>query len=139
MKYFLAVLLVFLIVQNVFGQIVDDSQPYDNWLDQYNILRGPFLFHRYDLYSKQDVSIAKEKLAVLIKNRSQDEWEGKYYRDLSEVGFSQLRWNTKEGFLEFNIYTCHPELRQLKFGDVKDSVDAIEFTPIPSKDHLLKI
>ncbi len=126
---FISILFVFSFFVCISAQESGETEETQNWLQQYNGYSDSRLFHRYDLYSKQDIASAKEKLALLFKDQTESEWEGIYHGIGSEVGFSQLRWSGKNGFLYFYIYTCLPELRQLNFGKVLDSLETVKFIP----------
>lgn len=131
---FIPIFFLFSFFINIPAQELGETEETQNWLQQYNIVREGWLYHRYDLYSKEDVIRAKEKLAFLVKDQTENEWEGIYYGIASEVDFSQLRWNRKNGFLYFNVYTCLPELRQLNFGTVLDAPETVKFIPEYSED-----
>lgn len=104
-----------------------DTQPEENWLRQYNIYQDQYLFHRYDLYSKEDIIKFREKLESINNTKATNEWEGTYSVGYEEtVGFSQLRWNTNAGFVDFHIYTCLPELRYVNYGTILDTPEFIQ-------------
>jgi hypothetical protein len=132
---FITILFLFTFFEFTSAQELGESAEGQNWLRQYKVYGGESrLFHRFDLYSKQDIEIAKLKLTSLVKSKDNNEWEGIYHGIGSEVGFTQLRWNRENGFLYFEIYTCLPELRQLNFGKVVDSPETVKFIPEYSED-----
>ena len=129
-KTFLILIVLFASFQICFGQSEEDTQPTENWLKSYNIYSEEFLFHRYDRYSKQDIINFRKNLDLLNSSKPDDEWEGVYSVGYEEtVGFSQLRWQSDVGFISFYIYTCLPELRQINYGKIIDSPDAIQIIP----------
>jgi len=129
-KTFLVLILLFASFQICFGQSEEDTQPTDNWLKNYNIYSEQFLFHRYDRYSKEDITHFRKNLDLLNASKSNNEWEGIYSVGYEEtVGFSQLRWKSDVGFVSFYIYTCLPELRQINYGKITDSPDAVQIIP----------
>lgn len=121
-------LLLLVTFQLCFSQAAEEVQPSGNWLKQYNIYPTEFLYQRLDRYSKEDIAKFREKLESLNASKSNDEWEGIYSVGYEEtVDFSQIRWQSNVGFINFSIYTCLPELRRLNYGKAINSPDSILF------------
>jgi hypothetical protein len=129
-KLVLFILVSILSLQICFGQNSENTQPENNWLKEYNILNEQFLYHRYDRYTKEDIVNFREKLDLLKNAKFSDEWSGIYYVGFGEtVNNSQLHINSNIGFINFNIYTCLPELLYIKYGRIVHTVDFIQLSP----------
>lgn len=116
-------------IQFSFGQQIEQNQPTESWLNRYGINVEPFIYFRYDRYSKEDVENFRKKLD-LLNNEKFDEWEGIYTDDFPDlVGTSQFRWKADAGFASFYIYSCLPELRYINYGKVTVSSDSIQLSP----------
>ena len=131
MKFFKIFLLSLIFVaasQISFAQnIQEETQMPENWLGKYGVY-FPFLVERYDRYSKEDVAKFREKLD-LLQNAKFDEWEGIYLDDLSQLAYSEFRWKSDTGFVNFYVYTCFPELRHLNYGKIINSPETIQTSP----------
>lgn len=128
--FFLGLVIILISLTPAFTQENINEQPTENWLKEYNIHSDQFLYHRYDLYSKEDIAKFREKLESLITSKTKDEWEGIYSVGYEEtVGFSQFRWNSDIGFINFHLYTCLPELRHIGYGKVVNAPDFIQLIP----------
>ncbi len=120
---FLAILLLGLAFQNSFSQeIIED----ENWIGEIEGYSHPFLSQRFIKFTKEDVAKAKEKLNLIKSATNQDEWEGSFgkYGELSEI---RLIWNSDVGFIDYYIYTCAIELRNLNYGKAINSSDFVSF------------
>ena len=125
---FVSILLAF--VQLSFGQNIDDDQPNKNWLKDYISFNDTRLFHNYSNYSQEDLVKFREKFDLLKVINSDNEWEGVYYSGSGgETGFSQMRFSSKSGFLDFYVDTCLPELNHINYGTVIISPDSVQFLP----------
>jgi hypothetical protein len=126
-RLFFAFLISFAAFQFCYSQTIEDGQPSENWLKQYNIYPEQFLYQRFDRYSKEDIVKFREKLEAINNSKSTDEWEGIYSVGYDEsVGLSQFRWKSDVGFVNFYIYTCLPELRHIGYGKIINSPDSIQ-------------
>lgn len=128
-KIVLFLMILALSLQICLGQNINENQPEENWLKQYNIYNEQFLFHRYDRYSKEDIVKFRGKLDSLKDVEFSNEWEGNYFSDTELLGYSSLIWNSNTGFINFYIYTCLPELRYLNYGKVINLPDSIQLFP----------
>ena len=125
---FLLVLILFASFQFIFGQ--NDEESTENWLKNYIDFNDTRLFHNYGNYSKEDLIKFREKFDLLKHVNSDNEWEGIFFRGIGDdTGFSQLRFESKSGFLNFYVYTCLPELRYINYGKIINLPDSIQFLP----------
>lgn len=128
-RHFFILLIFLAIAQAGFSQHAEGEQG-DNWLLVYGFRESPILHYSYDRYSKEDIARFKEKMEALKNAQMTDGWEGVYFPGGDDpVGFSQLRWDSKAGFLKFHIYTCLPELRSINYGSVRSDPDSLELIP----------
>jgi hypothetical protein len=98
----------------------------ENWIGTIEGGQPPFLIHSFKNYSKQDVINAKEKLRLIHKFDSKDDWEGSYSL-LGELSDMKLFWNSESGFVNYYVYTCAIELRQLNYGKAVNNVNSVTF------------
>lgn len=135
MKNLFVVFLLFLFT-NIFcfAQMEEPEQPETNWLKNYRIYNEDFINFRYDQYSKQDLIRFREMLDQFKAAKSNDKWDGTY-SDGQEVGFTTFTWNTEVGFVDFYVYTCYPELRNLNFGRVENAPSYIQIFRDNSKPY----
>jgi len=124
------ILIFFLILQVSLlvcpAQDIGDIQPEENWLKEYNLYRGQFMYFRYDKYSKDDVVRLRAKLDQLKSAGFEKEWEGFYYKGFDDsVGHSRVQISFDKGFASIYIYTCLPELRAFSVGSVINNSDSI--------------
>lgn len=123
---------VFLFSVFIFSQSTIDAQedfeeqPAENWLIEYGIPSEARMFFRYENYSKDDTVKFREKLKSINESEAKSDWEGIYYINSGGTGFSQFRWNSKSGFINFYIETCYPELQQINYGSVLETPDYVE-------------
>jgi hypothetical protein len=142
-RFFPILLIVLAFLPNAFGQNSTEPNRVENWLRQYKIYPEEFIYLRNDNYSEGDAVKFREKLDALSKSNSTDEWEGLYFDDIGEVGFTQFRWNAEIGFVKFYFYTCYPELRSLSYGKIASTPDSVELIPefgnnSPRKDSKIR-
>jgi hypothetical protein len=129
-KIFLLFLTSILSLQICLGQDTEATQPEKNWLANYDIYPTEFLFYRYDRYSKEDIVRFREKLDLFKNAKLSDEWSGIYYVGSEEtVNHSELHIYPNIGFIDFNIYTCLPELRYIDYGRIVHTADFIQLSP----------
>lgn len=143
-KICLAALFCILALTVCFGQNTPETVEGDNWVAQSGIYPTPLITFRYDRYSREDTIKFREKFDLLKNAKSGDEWSGVYYVGYEEtVNHSELRLDSNIGFIEFNVYTCLPELRHIDFGKIVNTADFLqlssEFTPnSPRKSEPVK-
>jgi hypothetical protein len=129
-KIFLIVLISILSLQICLGQDTEANQPEKNWLADYGIYPTEFLYQRYDRYSKEDIGRFREKLDQLKNANFSEEWSGVYYIGSEEtVNHSELHLNPNVGFVQFNVYTCLPELRYIDYGRIVNTTGLIQTSP----------
>jgi len=115
------VLLLALTTQPCFPQEFEETE---NWIGEFALYQTPFLVHRLKNFTKDDVAKAKEKLNLIKSSSSQSEWDGVFVKsaDLSDI---RLIWKEDAGFIDYYIYTCAIELRNLNYGRVINSPDFV--------------
>ena len=123
---FFLILILGLSIQICFGQ---EPQEEENWLQEYGISQYPTLVFRYDRYSKDDLAKFREKLDLMKNAKFEDEWEGNYFDDLTELGITSFRWDSNVGFVDLYIYTCYPELRDINYGKVINTPEYVQMIP----------
>lgn len=130
-KFFLAALFCVLSLMVCFGQNTPETVEGENWVNQYGIYYPtPTMVFRYDRYSREDTVKFREKLDLLKDVKFSDEWNGIYYVGSEEtVNHSELRINSNIGFIEFNVYTCLPELRYINYGKIMPTAEFIQLSP----------
>jgi hypothetical protein len=113
-----------------FGQDKSETVEGDNWVNQYGIYPNLLITFRYDRYSKEDIVRFREKLDLFKNAKLRDEWSGIYYVGYEEtVNHSELHINPNIGFIDFNVYTCLPELRYINYGRIVHTADFIQLSP----------
>lgn len=122
-----------------FGQANDEFIEGDNWVNQNGLYPNLFISFRYDHYSRKDLLKFREKLDGLKTAKFTDEWEGTYRNQVVEIGFSELRFDSNVGFIDFYIYTCFPELRYANYGKIIDTPEYIQFIPEFAADSPRKL
>lgn len=124
---FLFILLIIAFFQNVITAQEDfETQPAENWLIEYGIGSEPRIYFRYDKYSKADTVKFRERLQLINNSNTQNEWEGIYGINSGLTSFSQFRWNSSIGFIEFHIDTCQPALEFINYGNIINTPEYIE-------------
>jgi hypothetical protein len=82
----------------------------------------------YKFYSKDDLTEAQNRLEKINAEleKDQSEWFGRYSPVTdAEVSHEELILSRQNGFLQFYVYTCMPELRYLNFGEIVDEPGAV--------------
>lgn len=128
MKILLASLLLIFALQVTFGQSNYIISAEENSYKHPRIYHGQDVYTDFNRYSKTDLINFSEKLNLLLQTKNID-WEGSYYRDLDEVGESRFIWSKNQGFINYYVYTCRPELRFVKYGEVKETNETVEVIP----------
>lgn len=117
MKLLLAVLFSALAVQISFGQNIEENWYRDiKGYDEYNT--------RYDFkfYTRDDVTKAKQRFALINQSPPKDEWEGVYTSN-TELGTSKLHWSSNGGFVDYYFYHT---LTKLNFGIALNQPDSVK-------------
>jgi hypothetical protein len=97
----------------------------ENWLGEIEGAPYEFVHHQYKHYTKEDIVKAKQILSSIRNSSPKDEWEGVYSREVN-LHDVKLFWRANVGFINYNIYTCAIELRNLNYGKINDSPSFIE-------------
>lgn len=129
-KYLLLIAITISTISICPAQNSEVSEPEKNWLAEYNIYPTESIFFRYRRYSKEDLKGFRERLDSLKESKSNSEWSGVYYSGTEEtVNHSELHIDSNAGFIEFNIYTCLPELQYVDYGKITETEDSIQIAP----------
>jgi hypothetical protein len=89
-------------------------------------------------YSKPELIRFSENLDRLVGQANLSAWEGSYDWAYSETAYTRLYWTKELGYVDFQVYTCLPELRSINFGIISETDSPIDFIPQPDKNSIRK-
>lgn len=103
------------------------QEPDLGWLKSYSAVPNEPLQARTDNYSLSELNRFQKLLEVLKTTPEASEWDGFYVAGGPDsVGISSLRLRLGLGYASIYVYTCTPELRDIDYGDIRETEDAVE-------------
>lgn len=103
------------------------QEPDLSWLKSYSAVPNEPLYARTDNYSLSELNRFQKLLEVLKTTPESSEWDGFYVAGGPDsVGISSLRLRLGLGYASLYVYTCTPELRDIDYGYIRETEDAIQ-------------
>lgn len=109
------------------------------WISEENVWYEGMLRLRFDRFTRADFAKFKSLIFAIKKDEKLSPWEGIYLDDRTELGKTEFRLSFQNGFVQYYVYSCQPELRWMNYGQATDHSDTITITSYKSPAQTISL